>query len=70
MAGYFLRPSGWLKRLLLAASGIALLIPPGGQIPHSWAINAAGAAVSLLFVVSEWRGRKSLAAVGQARTAT
>jgi TRAP transporter 4TM/12TM fusion protein len=70
MAGYFLRPVGWPMRLLLAAGGIALLIPPGGQIPHSWAINAVGAAVSLLFVVSEWRGRKTRAGVGQARTAT
>ncbi|MBI2319532.1 MAG: TRAP transporter fused permease subunit, partial [Betaproteobacteria bacterium] len=70
MAGYFVRPLGWLNRVLLAAGGIALLIPPGGTIPNSWAINAVGAAVSLAIVVAEWRSRRAPTAVGQARTVT
>jgi hypothetical protein len=46
-----------MKRLLLGASGIALLIPAGGKIPYSWALNAIGAAACLLILVVEWRSR-------------
>jgi len=62
MAGYFVRPIGWILRIVLALSGIGLLIPPGGAIAHSWLANAIGAAVSALFIVLEWRGRKAVAA--------
>jgi len=57
MAGYFVRPMGWLNRLLLALSGIALLIPPGGTIAYSWAANAVGGVLALVIVFTEWRGR-------------
>ena len=60
MAGYFIRPIGWPLRLLLAAAGLGLLIPPGGHIAYSWAINIIGGIVSLLYIVVEWRNRKSL----------
>ena len=57
MAGYFVRSIGWLNRVLLLASGIALLIPPGGAITHSWVANSVGAVASLVIIFSEWRGR-------------
>jgi TRAP transporter 4TM/12TM fusion protein len=60
MAGYFTRSVGWIKRVLLAIAGIALLIPPGGQIEFSWAANVAGAAVLVLFVLLEWSARRGL----------
>ena len=62
MVGYFVRPVGWISRLFLAASGIGLLIPPGGDIPHSWLANVVGGAVSALIILAEWRGRKAVAA--------
>jgi len=58
MSGYFLRPVAWPARLMLAASGVALLIPPGGGIAHSWAANTIGGALSVGFVVLEWRRRR------------
>jgi len=64
MTGYFVRPIGWPVRLLLAASGIGLLIPPGGHIAYSWAANTVGGIVSLLFVLAEWRNRKAFARAG------
>lgn len=57
MAGYFVRPVGWLVRIVLGVCGCGLLIPPGGEIAYSWAANAVGGIVSLLFVVVEWRNR-------------
>ena len=61
MAGYFTRPVGWIKRLLLASGGVGLLIPPGGKIEFSWAANAAGAAVLVLFLLLEWHARRRFA---------
>jgi TRAP transporter 4TM/12TM fusion protein len=60
MVGYFVRPVGWFKRLFLALGGIALLIPPGGAIAYSWAINVVGGAVCAVIVLYEWRARKVL----------
>jgi TRAP-type uncharacterized transport system fused permease subunit len=60
MAGYFVRPIGWIKRMLLAAAGIGLLIPPGGEIEHSWAANAGGAAALILILLLEWSARRRL----------
>jgi TRAP transporter 4TM/12TM fusion protein len=62
MAGYFVRPIGWLNRVFLLASGIALLIPPGGAIAHSWVANSVGALASLAIIFTEWRGRTAPAA--------
>ena len=61
MAGYFVRPVGWLYRLVLAASGVALIIPAGGTIPYSWALNVIGAAACALILVLEWRSAKAAA---------
>jgi TRAP transporter 4TM/12TM fusion protein len=61
MAGYFMRPIGWIKRALLAAGGIGLLIPPGGEIKYSWWANIAGAAVLLLILLFEWQVRRRVA---------
>jgi TRAP transporter 4TM/12TM fusion protein len=60
MAGYFVRPIGWLSRLLLAVGGIGLLIPPGGEIAYSWVANAAGGAVCALIIPAEWSSRKTV----------
>jgi TRAP-type uncharacterized transport system fused permease subunit len=60
MAGYFVRAIGWIKRLSLAAGGIALLIPPGGEIEYSWAANVAGAAVAMLILLLEWSARRRI----------
>jgi TRAP-type uncharacterized transport system fused permease subunit len=57
MVGYFVRPLGWLQRWLLLLAGMALLIPPGGTIFFSWALNAAGAAVCLVLLLAEWRSK-------------
>ena len=62
MAGYFVRPLAWIIRLLLAASGIGLLIPPGGVIAYSWLANLLGAVVSVLIIFAEWRGGRTAAA--------
>lgn len=62
MVGYLVRPVGWLNRILLALSGIGLLIPPGGQIPYSWVMNVVGAAVSVLIILAEWRVTRRLVA--------
>jgi TRAP-type uncharacterized transport system fused permease subunit len=61
MAGYFMRPVGWIKRGLLAAAGIGLLIPPGGDISFSWTANVAGAVVLALILTFEWRARRQFA---------
>ena len=60
MAGYFMRSIGWIMRLLLAAGGIGLLIPPGGVIEYSWTANAVGAAVLVLFLLFELHARRRL----------
>ncbi|OGA16509.1 MAG: hypothetical protein A3H32_04500 [Betaproteobacteria bacterium RIFCSPLOWO2_02_FULL_63_19] len=62
MAGYFVRPLGWAGRSLLAASGIGLLIPPGGVIAYSWLANVLGAVVSVLIILAELRGRRAAVA--------
>ena len=58
MVGYFVRPVGWIKRLLFAAGGIGLLIPPGGAIAYSWLINGVAAFVCLTVISYEWRVRQ------------
>ena len=63
MVGYFTRPIGWLKRLILAVAGVGLFIPPGGVIAGSIVINVAGALVFLLVLGTEWKaGRSRIAA--------
>lgn len=62
MAGYFVRPIGWISRIFLALSGTGLLIPPGGDIPHSWLANVLGGVVSALIILAEWRSRKAVVA--------
>lgn len=59
MVGYFVRPVGWIKRLLLTLGGMGLLIPPGGTIAYSWFINGIGGIVCLGIIVYEWRARKA-----------
>jgi len=63
MAGYFVRPLGWAVRLFLAASGIGLLIPPGGVIAYSWLANVLGAVISMLIIFAELRRRRTVVAV-------
>lgn len=58
MVGYFTRPIGWLRRLLLVVGGTGLLIPPGGMIAYSWATNVVGGAVCLALILYEWKARK------------
>lgn len=69
MAGYFVRPVGWLRRLVLGVCGVALLIPAGGKIPHSWALNIIGAAACALVLAIEWRAGRPLAAAAAAPVA-
>jgi TRAP transporter 4TM/12TM fusion protein len=59
MAGYFVRPIGWMRRLLMLAGGVALLIPPGGAIEYSWTLNVIGGAVTLGIIAFEWHSRKN-----------
>jgi TRAP transporter 4TM/12TM fusion protein len=59
MVGYFVRPVGWVKRVLFALGGIGLLIPPGGAIAHSWAINGFGGALCLALILYELHARKT-----------
>ena len=64
MVGYFVRPVAWMKRILLALAGSALLIPPGGTIAYSWLINSVSGLICLAIILYEWRARKR-AAVAQ-----
>ncbi|MEE8434179.1 MAG: TRAP transporter fused permease subunit [bacterium] len=66
MVGYFLRPVPWVLRILLGLGGLSLLIPPGGEIPYSWALNGAGAVVCGTILFREWRLRAKGAPSGQA----
>jgi TRAP transporter 4TM/12TM fusion protein len=59
MVGYFVRPVGWIKRVLFAVGGIGLLIPPGGAIAYSWVVNGAGGGVCLALILYEWHARKT-----------
>ncbi len=70
MVGYFVRPVGWIKRVVFAVGGIALLIPPGGTIAYSWAVNGVGGALCLALMLYEWRVRKAAVLPEQAVTAT
>jgi TRAP-type uncharacterized transport system fused permease subunit len=69
MVGYFTRPIGWLKRLILAVAGVGLFIPPGGVIAGSIVINVAGALVFLLVLGTEWKAGRSRIAAKTARAA-
>jgi hypothetical protein len=62
MVGYFVRPLEWSKRGVLLLAGFGLLIPPGGVIAFSWAINAVAAVVCLAIGAYEWRRREPAAA--------
>jgi TRAP transporter 4TM/12TM fusion protein len=66
MVGYFVRPLGWIQRIALALGGIGLLIPPGGTIAYSWAINGVSGLVCLALMIHEWRARKLPIAAGDA----
>jgi TRAP transporter 4TM/12TM fusion protein len=69
MVGYFVRPVGWIKRVLFAAGGIGLLIPPGGTITYSWAVNSLSGALCLALLVYEWHARKTALGAEPAVTA-
>jgi TRAP transporter 4TM/12TM fusion protein len=69
MVGYFTRPIGWLKRLILTVAGVGLFIPPGGVIAGSIVINVAGALVFLLVLGTEWKAGRSRIAAKTARAA-
>jgi len=45
MVGYMRNPISWPVRAILFAGGLALLVPPGGQVERSWLVNAAGALI-------------------------
>jgi TRAP transporter 4TM/12TM fusion protein len=62
MVGYFVRPLGWIPRIAMTLAGFGLLIPPGGAIAYSWAINLACGAVCLGIIAQEWRGRQTVEA--------
>jgi len=59
MVGYFVRPVGWIKRVLFSLGGIGLLIPPGGTIAYSWAVNGISGALCLALMLYEWHARKA-----------
>jgi TRAP transporter 4TM/12TM fusion protein len=59
MVGYFVRPVGWIKRVLFSLGGIGLLIPPGGTIAYSWAVNGISGALCLALILYEWHARKT-----------
>ncbi len=69
MVGYFVRPVGWIKRVVFAVGGIGLLIPPGGAIAYSWTVNGVGGALCLALIAYEWHARKSILVPQQAVTA-
>jgi TRAP-type uncharacterized transport system fused permease subunit len=70
MVGYFVRPVGWIKRVLFALGGIGLLIPPGGTIAYSWAVSGASGALCLALIVYEWHARKVMLVPEKAVTAS
>ena len=45
LIGYGAGAMNWPRRILAFLAGVALLLPPGGGIPHSTLLNIAGAAV-------------------------
>jgi len=57
IVGYLARPVDWTSRLLLLAGGVGLLIPPGGAIAYSTAINVLGAVVCVGIIFREWKAR-------------
>jgi TRAP transporter 4TM/12TM fusion protein len=57
ISGYFARPVGWSSRLLLLVGGVGLLIPPGGAIAYSTAINVIGVVVCVGIIFREWKAR-------------
>jgi TRAP transporter 4TM/12TM fusion protein len=62
MVGFLVRPIDWIRRCFLLLGGVALLIPPGGKITYSWALNLSGAVVCLAILLVEWRRKKLLEA--------
>ena len=60
MIGYFTRPAAWFSRILLVIGRMGLLIPPGGSIAYSAAINGVGLAVCLGIIIREWRAKNNL----------
>jgi TRAP transporter 4TM/12TM fusion protein len=69
MVGFFVRPLGWTQRIALALGGIGLLIPPGGTIAYSWAINAVAGLLCVALMINEWRAQKTKATAQQAPAA-
>jgi len=62
MIGFFRRHIAWHYRALLLIGGIALLLPPGGEIARSWIANAIGAAICLsVLLVETWGARRAQA---------
>lgn len=61
MSGYLFRFLNWGVRILLTLGGIALLIPAGGTIHFSWAINLLGGAVCFIIIFYEWQSRRKRA---------
>ncbi|MGE5306710.1 MAG: TRAP transporter permease [Alphaproteobacteria bacterium] len=69
MVGYFVRPVGWIKRILFSLGGVGLLIPPGGTIAYSWAVNGISGALCLALILYEWHARKTALVAEQVITA-
>ena len=57
LSGYLFKRLGPVKRIILALSGIGLLIPIRGEADITLAVNIAGGGLALLLVIMEWRGR-------------
>ncbi len=56
--GYLFRPMGALFRLILVASGIALLLP-GDAVPYGITVNVVGAIVAALLIGREYSVRRN-----------
>jgi TRAP-type uncharacterized transport system fused permease subunit len=61
VVGYFVRPIGRWKRLVLGLGGFGLMIPPGGAIPGSWTIPVVAGAACLAVLLHERRARAAAA---------
>ena len=63
LIGYTFRPAGPLLRLLLFLAAVALLLPHGVLVSNTvgWIAEAAGAALAVLVLSSEWRQTRQTA---------
>jgi len=64
LIGYGATAMNWPRRILAFLAGVALLLPPGGGIPHSTLLNIAGAAVG--FPALFWENIAGLQSRGSA----